>query len=132
MGKRQAASSRPNARAIKQNDVAYAREIACDEGFADAPAPRKERHHNDFNGRRIPVIQGLDESSLLERARHRVQVREMLQAVGQVDRSDPDAQCGVGRQTVATFAVNRYERSVLSPQRYVNARTQTRSDAGIG
>ena len=52
---------------------------------------------------------------------HRVHVGEVLQPVGDVDRSDAHAQRRVGRQRRAGRGVDRDERPVLAPQRHVDA-----------
>ena len=85
---RQAAPSGADAGAVEDDDVAHAREIAPDERLADAAAAGEERDDDDLDRARVAVVERLEERALLERARHRVHVPEVLEAVGQIDRAD--------------------------------------------
>ena len=107
-------------------------EIAADERLADATASGEEGHHHDLDRGRVAVVDRLQQRPLLERAGHRVDVGEVLQPVRDVDGPDSHAQRRIGRQGEPGSRVDRDERSVLPPERDVDARSQRRADARVG
>ena len=83
---REARPPRANAGAIEEDHVAHAgrrRSLMNDSPMR--PLPAKIRDHDELDGRRIAVVERLHERALLERARHRVHVAEVLEAVGEID-----------------------------------------------
>ncbi|MFO0674553.1 MAG: hypothetical protein U0235_33895 [Polyangiaceae bacterium] len=93
--------------------------------------PLAGRDDEDLDGRRIPVVERLEQGALFERARHRVHVTEVLEPVGQVDPSARTTSDG-SRLLECAIELHGGRRSIPPPHEDVDAARRARPDARVG
>src|SRR3954467_11835319 len=104
--------SRPNARAVEDDDILNARARVMHERFADASGARERGDDEDIDRRRIAVVERLDERAFLDGARRRVDVREVLDAVGEIDFAEAGRQARITRERRRAVGVELREPAV--------------------
>ncbi len=85
VGEREGPRSGSHSCSIDDHDVSHARAVGVDERLADATGMRKARDQEYFDGRRIAVVERLDQAALLQRAGDGIEIGEVIEPVGEID-----------------------------------------------